>query len=306
MIDKKHNRTRLFFRERMNMKRRTLVNMLPLLGLACTPLGRAQSLATARPSVNRSVQSSDGTRIAYAVTGNGPSLVLLHGLMGTRQSWYTSGYVDALANDYRLVLVDMRGHGESEGPADPQAYAYASLAADIAAVVEQECEEPPSLWGYSAGGGLAMACVAHYPDLYSRVVIGGSYRAAIGFPEGATDGMVANARRIAGMAALPAADVPANMRNQNIAAVAAFLEKGSYFDPQVQAKLKQFARPALLYLGAEDAAQMHAQEQAVGGTITDFFADLTYVELPGALSHGEAFDKSDVVLPYTLPFLATN
>jgi pimeloyl-ACP methyl ester carboxylesterase len=291
----------------MNMKRRSLVNLLPLLGLVCTPLGRAQqSLSPANASANRSALSSDGTRIAYAVTGSGPTVVLLHGLMGTRQSWYTSGYVDALANDYRLVLVDMRGHGESEGPADPDAYGYVSLAADIAAVVEQECEEPPALWGYSAGGGLAMACVAHYPDLFSKVVVGGSYRAAVGFPEGATDGMVANARRIAAMAELPAADVPANMRNQNIAAVAAFLEKGSYFDPEVQAKLKQFARPALLYLGAEDAAQMHAQEQAVGGVITDFFADLRYVELPGALSHGEAFDHSEVVLRYALPFLAVN
>ncbi len=108
------------------------------------------------------------------------------------------------------------------------------------------------------------------------------------------------------MASLPVAEIPANMRNQNIAAIAAFLEKGSYFDEAVQAKLKQFTRPALLYLGAEDASQMHEQEQAIDAVITDFFADLQYVELPGALNHGQAFERSDIVLPYALQFLAGN
>jgi pimeloyl-ACP methyl ester carboxylesterase len=282
------------------MLRRNVLKLSALLATAFHPLlGRAADASAS----SRSVVSSDGTRIAYAVTGSGPSIVMLHGLMGTRQSWYDSGYVAALASDYRLILVDMRGHGASAGPADIDAYAYSKLADDIAAVVEQECDTPPALWGYSAGGGLTMACAAHHPALYSKLIVGGSYRAAVGFPEGSTEGMVANARRIGAMAKLPPAEVPENMRQQNIAAIAAFLEKGSYFDAEVQAKLKQFSAPVLLYLGAEDAAQMHAQEQAIGTKIDDCFTDLSYVELPGALSHGEAFAQSDVVLPYVRPFL---
>ena len=280
------------------MNRRNVIALMSWLGIGSSSLIHAQT-----NSSTRTVASRDGTRIAYTVTGEGPSVVLLHGLMGNRQSWYGSGYVDALKN-YRLILVDMRGHGESEGPTDPAAYSYADLTADIAAVVQQECETPPTLWGYSAGGGLAMACVALYPELYRKVIVGGSYRAAVGFPAGSTEGMVANARRIAAMASLSAAEVPANMRNQNIAAVAAFLEKGSYFDPSVQAGLKQFNKPALLYLGSEDAAQMHAQEKAIGAVINDFFANLDYVELPGTLTHGEAFEHSEIVLPHALPFLA--
>jgi len=281
------------------MLRRTFLQLSAMFGVAVHSNARAQDDAA-----SRSVLSTDGTRIAYAVTGSGPSLVLLHGLMGSRQSWYDSGYVAALASDYRLILVDMRGHGASEGPTDIEAYSYAKLAADIAAVVDEECDTPPALWGYSAGGGLAMACAAHHPQLFSKLIVGGSFRAAVGFPEGSTEGMVANARRIGAMATLPAADVPANMQKQNIAAIAAFLEKGSYFDPQVQAKLKAFGAPALLYLGSEDAAQMHAQEQAIGKRITEFFADLRYVDLPGTLSHGEAFARADIVLPYVTDFLA--
>jgi len=86
-----------------------------------------------------------------------------------------------------------------------------------------------------------MACGACYPELFSKLIVGGSYRAAAGFPEGSTAGMVANARRITAMANLPEAQVPASMHNQNISAIAAFLEKGAYADPQVHARLKQFA-----------------------------------------------------------------
>ena len=71
----------------------------------------------------------------------------------------------------------------------------------------------------------------------------------------------------------------------------------------MQAKLKQFRKPALLYLGSEDAAQMHQQEKAVGGLITDFFTNAEYVELPGTLTHGDAFARSDIVLLHTQPFL---
>jgi pimeloyl-ACP methyl ester carboxylesterase len=286
------------------MQRRTFVKLLPLSSMAFNPLVRAQSAAAGATTASRSVVAKDGTRIAYEVAGSGPSVILLHGLMGNRHSWHTSGYVDALAKDYRLVIVDMRGHGESDGPSDTDSYASTVLAADIAAVVEQECDSPPALWGYSAGGGLAMACAAHYPETYNKLIVGGSYRAAVGFPEGSTEGMVANARRIAAMATLPPAEVPANMKQQNIAAIAAFLEKGSHFDPQVQSGLKKFNRPALMYLGTEDATQLHAQEKAIGNVVTGFFTDLRYVELPGELSHGEAFDQSAVVLPYVSEFLA--
>jgi pimeloyl-ACP methyl ester carboxylesterase len=252
----------------------------------------------------RSVISADGTAISYAVAGNGPTIILLHGLAGNGEAWRDPGYVAALAGQYRLVLVDLRGHGRSGGPTDPDAYDYRELAADIAAVAKAESSSPVVLWGYSAGGGVAMATIAYYPQLFSKAIIGGSYRAAVGFPEGSTEGMLANARNYSRMASLPADEIPAGMRSQNIGALGAFLEKGSYFNPDIQAHLKDFTGPALMYLGAADAGGLHQQEAQAKVSVEDFFSDLTYLELPGNLSHGDAFARSDIVLPYVLDFLA--
>jgi pimeloyl-ACP methyl ester carboxylesterase len=62
---------------------------------------------------------NDGVRIHYEVEGHGPSLVLQHGFTHSLRRWYLHGYVDALRNDYELVLIDARGHGKSDKPLDP-------------------------------------------------------------------------------------------------------------------------------------------------------------------------------------------
>ncbi len=56
---------------------------------------------------------SDGARIEFEVTGDGPPLVLLHGFFGDRSTWHAAGYVNALAARFRLVLIDLVGHGGS-------------------------------------------------------------------------------------------------------------------------------------------------------------------------------------------------
>jgi len=61
-------------------------------------------------------------RIHYETDGSGPPLVLQHGYTLSLKRWYALGYVDALRARYRLILVDARGHGESDKPHDPAAY----------------------------------------------------------------------------------------------------------------------------------------------------------------------------------------
>jgi len=53
-------------------------------------------------------------RIHYRIEGEGPTLVLQHGFLQSIEDWYECGYVDAFRSDYRLVLVDARGHGRSD------------------------------------------------------------------------------------------------------------------------------------------------------------------------------------------------
>jgi pimeloyl-ACP methyl ester carboxylesterase len=65
----------------------------------------------------------DGVKISYEVHGKGPALILTHGYSSTSQMW--SDQVEALAARYRLILWDMRGHGQSDYPDDPNAYSEA-------------------------------------------------------------------------------------------------------------------------------------------------------------------------------------
>ena len=63
---------------------------------------------------------SAGVSIHYHVEGDGPPLVLQHGLTSSLQNWYAYGFVEELAKDYRLIMVDARGHGRSGKPHEPK------------------------------------------------------------------------------------------------------------------------------------------------------------------------------------------
>src|SRR6266567_2587371 len=79
---------------------------------------------------------SQGLRIHYHVEGDGPPLVCQHGFGDSLESWYELGYVDALKDEYRLVLIDARGHGASDKPHEPEAYSFQNVTADVVAVLD--------------------------------------------------------------------------------------------------------------------------------------------------------------------------
>ena len=58
--------------------------------------------------------NNQGVRIRYEVEGRGSPLVLAHGLLGYLEQWYELGYVDSLKKVFKLILVDLRGHGRSD------------------------------------------------------------------------------------------------------------------------------------------------------------------------------------------------
>jgi len=82
-----------------------------------------------------------------------PSMVLLHGITSSTQSWVR--VAPALANRYRVYALDMRGHGESIKPA-PGAYGLRQTADDAVAFIEALQLEHPVLMGHSWGGATAI------------------------------------------------------------------------------------------------------------------------------------------------------
>ena len=101
-----------------------------------------------------STTADDGARIAFAEHGNAasPALVLVHGITESREAW--APVVPALAEHWRVVAVDLRGHGESErrAPYDP-----VTLASDVHAVVGALGLEAPLVVGHSLGGVVVSA-----------------------------------------------------------------------------------------------------------------------------------------------------
>ena len=84
----------------------------------------------------RQATSNDGVKIHYEVEGDGPPLLLQHGFSGSLLGWRDAGYVDALRSSYRLMLVDGRGHGQSDKPHDVESYAMQRRVDDALAVLE--------------------------------------------------------------------------------------------------------------------------------------------------------------------------
>ena len=108
-----------------------------------------------------------GARLRCAVGGDGPGLVLVHGLGGTIENW--RGVAPALAARRRVVVPDLPGHGRSEaldGAPDVDAFAEAALA-----VAEQESVVPAPWVGHSFGGLVALRAAARRPDAVTGLVL---------------------------------------------------------------------------------------------------------------------------------------
>jgi pimeloyl-ACP methyl ester carboxylesterase len=120
----------------------------------------------------------NGLRLYYEEQGSGPPLVLLNGATGTLDD-PSGGWVALrpyLAQRYRVVHVEGRGCGRTDNPGGPDAYTYATLAADAAALIQQLGLAPAHVAGFSEGGvvGLGLA-VTNSPAVRSVVGIGVNY-----------------------------------------------------------------------------------------------------------------------------------
>jgi acetyl esterase/lipase len=106
------------------------------------------------------VKAPDGVPIAYDARGKGgTALVFLHGLGSDRTSW--RGQLDLFAVDYRVVNVDLGGHGSSG--TGRESWTVAGLAGDVEAVVKALDLERVVLVGHSMGGHVALFAAARMP-----------------------------------------------------------------------------------------------------------------------------------------------
>ena len=117
---------------------------------------------------------NDGVQIRFEVEGSGPPLLLHIGYFLCLEDWAVHGYVAALADRYRLVLLDPRGQGQSDAPRTPGAYTLDNRVSDVLAVLDAAGIDKTFFWGYSMGGNIGYALGASAPDRLASLVIGGA------------------------------------------------------------------------------------------------------------------------------------
>ena len=111
-------------------------------------------LASSPTDALHRVPAADGTMLAWREIGAGRPLMLIHGLFSNAvTNWIRYGHAERLAGaGLRLILPDLRGHGESDKPHDPARYPPDILADDGLALVAHLGLEDYDLGGYSLGG----------------------------------------------------------------------------------------------------------------------------------------------------------
>jgi pimeloyl-ACP methyl ester carboxylesterase len=115
------------------------------------------------------ILEADGVRIAYAVTGVGDPLVLVHGYTGNSDDWKL--VVDELARDRTVVTIDHRGHGDSSNTGEAATYTLGQLADDLDALVDHLDLGPFDLLGHSMGGVVAQRYVLAHPEKVHSLIL---------------------------------------------------------------------------------------------------------------------------------------
>ena len=108
-----------------------------------------------------------GNAVAYRRAGEGPALLLLHGIAGSSETWLPA--MRLLQRDYTVLAPDFLGHGASAKP--PGDYSLGNYAAGMRDLLDLLEIERATVIGQSYGGGVAMQFAYQFPELCERLVL---------------------------------------------------------------------------------------------------------------------------------------
>lgn len=110
----------------------------------------------------------DGIQLFYRVKGEGPSVLLIHGLGGDIRGWEFQE--DNLSKHFTLLMPELRGHGRSEGPDAPVVTAE-MFAKDIAVFLKKLGYDDVHVVGHSMGGVIAQQFTLDFPEHVKKLVL---------------------------------------------------------------------------------------------------------------------------------------
>ncbi|HVY89425.1 MAG TPA: alpha/beta fold hydrolase [Hyphomonadaceae bacterium] len=215
----------------------------------------------------------DGVAIYYEVHGQGPVILLSHGYSATSQMW--RGQIAALSNRRKLVIWDMRGHGQSDYPEDPALYSEQATVADMAAILDAVGADKAIVGGLSLGGYMSLAFNRAHPERVRALLI---IDTGPGFKKDeAREGWNVTARktgeryRTEGLGVLASASAERRMSQHRNAEGLARAADGmlTQRDARVIESLPGISVPSLVLVGADDKPFLAA-------------ADYMAAKIPGA------------------------
>ncbi len=108
-----------------------------------------------------------GRSVSYREAGEGPVLLLIHGIAGNCEHWHE--VIEPLARHHTVIAPDLPGHGTSEAGAGD--YSIGALASGLRDLLLALGHERATVVGHSLGGGVAMQLAYQYPEMIERLVL---------------------------------------------------------------------------------------------------------------------------------------
>ena len=248
------------------------------------------------------VNSKDGTRIAYDVTGSGPHLILLHGAGQSRRDWHEMKYVDQLSIGSTVITIDMRGHGESDKPTAQEAYALDRMIEDVVAVADAAGAQRFNLWGYAYGATIGRYVATRTDRVRSMVYIGIGWGPALDGPaKVAIEGLsrkwkhIIDAQREAKVNPKSLAEPYRSAMEGGIPVTVAKMGAMINYPPVEPTEIKV---PTLWLVGSDDPEAM-AAVKAYDGKLA---GTQVTVKVLDNINHAQEFYKVEAVLPVMLEF----
>ena len=246
--------------------------------------------------------NNNGVNIHYRVDGEGPPLVLQHGMTQTLESWHDNGYAEVLMQDYRLICIDARGHGRSDKPHDPAAYELKNRVNDVLAVMDDCGVDKAHYMGFSLGGRIGFGIAIHALERFHSLIIGGmsALPSLNAFdPQQQADVLRRGMEAYVAAAEEQEGPMPDDRKAVLLAndpealAASVLAPRGTDGIEDILPKLNL---PCLLYCGDADGFYAGAKESAA------LIPGAVFATIPG-LDHGQTSRASDMVLPHVTKFL---
>lgn len=242
--------------------------------------------------------NNQGVRIYYQVEGEGDPIILHHGSTESLAVWYQSGYVELLKPNHQLILMDARGHGQSDKPHDEGAYDLALRAKDVEAVLDDLGIGAAHYWGYSMGGWIGFGMAKYAAPRIRSLILGGTHPYAEPMDVfDHIDGTDENAF-IAAMEAFVDVHIGPESRSlileNDLQAIAAAMN----YRPSLASIIPNMRMPCCLYVGTKDR-QIFKVRKCVRDLLMGEFIPIT------GLDHCQKFDHSELIVPLIESFLGT-